>query len=59
MSIYELFLVPMIAWDLASRRKLHEVTLWGGLAFVVYGFLAPAIVSSPWWLELGRGMVTR
>jgi len=30
----DLFLVPIVAWDLVSRGRLHPVTLWGGLAIV-------------------------
>ncbi len=30
----DLFLVPMVVWDLASRRRVHPVTLWGGLALI-------------------------
>ena len=28
----DLFLVPLVWWDLHSRRRLHPATLWGGLA---------------------------
>lgn len=28
------FLVPILAWDFASRGRIHAVTLWGGLALV-------------------------
>ncbi len=28
------FLLPMVAWDLASRGRPHPVTLWGGLVLV-------------------------
>lgn len=30
------FLLPIIAWDIFSSRKLHPVTLWGGLALVAF-----------------------
>jgi len=30
----DLFLVPMIVWDLVSRGRVHPVTLWGGLALI-------------------------
>jgi hypothetical protein len=33
----DLFLVAMVVWDLASRRRLHPVTLWGGAVLVAPG----------------------
>ena len=30
----DLFLVPLLLWDLASRGRPHPVTLWGGLALI-------------------------
>lgn len=57
--VTELFLLPVIAWDLLTRRRLHPVTLWGGAAFLVYGIVTPTIVNSAWWLEAGRWMVTK
>ena len=30
----DLFLVPIIIWDLVSLRRVHTVTLWGGLAII-------------------------
>jgi len=30
----DLFLVPIAAWDLFTRRRLHPVTLWGGLLLI-------------------------
>jgi len=29
-----LLVVPLLAWDLAARRRIHAATLWGGLAVV-------------------------
>lgn len=30
----DLFLLPLVLWDLKSRRRLHPVTLWGGLLLI-------------------------
>jgi hypothetical protein len=30
----DLFLLPIVVWDLASRGRVHPVTLWGGLAVI-------------------------
>jgi hypothetical protein len=49
------FLLPMVAWDLASLRRIHPVTLYGGFALValvpVTGFLSQ---SSAWLAVAGR-----
>lgn len=42
--VTDAFLLPLVAWDLATRGRLHAVTLWGG------GLL---IVTQPWRLALG------
>ncbi len=31
----DLFILPIIAWDIAVLRRVHPATLWGGLAIVV------------------------
>lgn len=31
----DLFLIPLVWWDFHSRRRLHPVTLWGGLAIIL------------------------
>jgi hypothetical protein len=30
----DLFLLPLVAWDLKSRGRLHPATLWGGLLLI-------------------------
>ncbi len=32
--VLDLFLLPLIAWDLTTRGRLHPATLWGGLLLV-------------------------
>ena len=34
-GLSDLFIVALVVWDLASRGRVHPVTLWGGLAIVV------------------------
>ena len=34
--VTDLFLLPLIAWDLKSRGRIHGVTLWGCLAIVAF-----------------------
>ena len=33
--ITDLFLVPLVVWDLRTRGRLHPATLWGGLLLIV------------------------
>jgi uncharacterized membrane protein YozB (DUF420 family) len=47
-------LVPMVVWDLATLRRLHPATLWGGLAFLAYGPLRDMAASSSLWQSIGK-----
>lgn len=57
-AITDLFLVPLIAWDLWSRGRLHPATLIGGLALIASQPLRLAIWESPAWLTIARGLTT-
>jgi hypothetical protein len=46
----DLFLVPMIVWDLVSRRRLHPVTLWGGLTLIAVQLLRFPLAGTHAWL---------
>lgn len=50
--LVDLFLVPMAAWDLAARRRLHPVTLWGGLAIVASQPLRLVLSGTDAWLAI-------
>jgi uncharacterized membrane protein YozB (DUF420 family) len=54
----DLFLVPMVAWDLASRRRLHPVTLWGGLALVASQPLRHTLSDTDAWLAFAARAVS-
>ncbi len=45
----DLFLVPLCVWDIQSRRRLHPVTLWGGLGIVAYHVLRMPVASTAGW----------
>jgi len=45
----DLFLLPLIWWDLRSRRRLHPVTLWGGLALIVIHPLRMMLAGTATW----------
>ena len=49
-GLSDLFIVALVAWDLASRGRLHAVTLWGGLAIVVSQPLRLALMGTGAWL---------
>ena len=34
-GLTDLFLVPLVVWDLVTRGRAHPATLWGGIALVV------------------------
>ncbi len=47
--VTSLFLLPLVAWDLVSRGRLHRVTLWGGLALVATLLLRLPLASTQAW----------
>jgi hypothetical protein len=49
-------LLPIVIWDLATRSRLHPVTLWGGAAFLAYGIVRLPIAASNEWHTLGRAL---
>jgi len=49
--------VPIVARDLKTRRRVHPVTLWGGLLLVISGPLRLALAQTDGWLVLSNWMV--
>ena len=49
-GLSDLFIVALVAWDLASRGRVHPVTLWGGLAIVVSQPLRLVLMGTGAWL---------
>jgi hypothetical protein len=45
----DIFIVALAAWDLGSRRRLHAVTLWGGLVTVASQPLRLLIAETAAW----------
>lgn len=45
----DLFLLPLIWWDRHSRRWLHRVTLWGGLALILIHPLRLMLAGTATW----------
>jgi hypothetical protein len=54
----DLFLVPMLIWDLASRGRPHPVTLWGGLALIASQPLRFWLMGTPAWLAFAGWAVS-
>jgi hypothetical protein len=48
----DLFLVPMIIWDLASRGRVHRVTLIGGLTIIASQPLRVMVSETHAWLNV-------
>jgi len=49
--------VAIVAWDLASRGRIHPATLWGGLAIVVSQPLRLVLSSTEAWAAVARWAV--
>jgi len=52
-------LLPLVAWDLATLKRLHPATLWGGLAFLVYGPLREVAGATPAWQAIGKWVMAQ
>jgi uncharacterized membrane protein YozB (DUF420 family) len=53
-GLTDLFLVPLAIWDLRTRGRLHPVTLWGGLLFIVSQPLRLVVSGTESWLAFAR-----
>ncbi|MEO8104420.1 MAG: hypothetical protein ABI790_18035 [Betaproteobacteria bacterium] len=56
-AVATLLLVPLIIWDLKSQRRLHPVTLWGGLILIASGPLRLVISRTDAWLAMSNWLV--
>jgi len=54
LGITDLFLVPLVIWDLATRRRLHPATLWAGLALLVSQPLRLWVSGTAGWMAFAR-----
>lgn len=53
-GITDLFLVPLVLWDLRTRGRLHPVTLWGGALLIVSQPLRLLVSDTGPWLAFAR-----
>ena len=57
-GLTDLFIVAMLIYDFATRRKAHPATIWGGLVLVALQPLRLMISGTPAWLAFA-GWLTR
>jgi hypothetical protein len=57
-GLADLFIVALLVYDLATRRKVHPATAWGGLLIVASQPLRLLISGTPTWLAFA-GWLTR
>jgi hypothetical protein len=53
-ALADLFIVACIVYDLATLRRVHPATVWGGLAIVISQPLRLAISGTGLWLGFAR-----
>jgi FtsH-binding integral membrane protein len=53
-ALSDLFIVACIVYDLATLRRVHPATIWGGLAIVISQPLRLAISGTGLWLGFAR-----
>lgn len=57
--VVDLFLLPLIWWDLHSRRRLHRMTLLGGLALILIHPLRLMLAGTTAWQRFAAWCVHR
>jgi hypothetical protein len=51
-GLADLALVPLVAWDLTTRGRIHRATLWGGPAIVLSLPLRLAVARTEVWVTI-------
>jgi hypothetical protein len=54
----DLFLIPMIVWDIVSRGRPHPVTVWGGAALILNQLLRMKLAATGAWLAFAGWAVS-
>ena len=57
LAIATLLVVPLVVWDVKTRRNLHPVTLWGGLLLVISGPVRLLLAQTAGWLASADWLV--
>jgi hypothetical protein len=53
-ALKALFLLPLVAWDVTTRGRLHPATIWGGLFVISAAPLYYVISKTDVWLAFAR-----
>jgi hypothetical protein len=60
-AIYDIaglaFLLPLVAWDLTTLKRIHPVTLYGGLVLIAMPPITTLVSQSSWWFAFGSWVV--
>jgi hypothetical protein len=51
------FLLPLVAWDLTTLKRLHPVTLYGGLALIAMVPIIGFVSRTDWWYAFGDWVI--
>jgi hypothetical protein len=57
-GISDLFLLPLVVWDLRTRGRLHPVTVWAGLCLVISQPLRLFVGGTAAWLAFAQWAVS-
>jgi nitrate/nitrite transporter NarK len=49
-ALTDLFILPCLLYDLATRRRVHRATLWGGLLIIASQPLRLMIAGTHAWI---------
>jgi hypothetical protein len=56
-AVTDLFLLPLFAWDLVTRRRLHAVTVVGALLLVISQPLRLVASGTSAWLRFAEWLI--
>jgi FtsH-binding integral membrane protein len=56
-ALAALAILPLVAWDVATRGRIHRATLWGGLLIVVSLPLRFVIAGTAVWVALADRLI--
>lgn len=51
------YLLPLVAWDLTTLKRIHPVTLVGGLALIAMVPITGFVSQTGWWYAFGDWIV--
>jgi len=51
------YLLPLVAWDLTTLKRIHPATLYGGLALIAMVPITGYLSQTDWWYAFGDWVV--